>query len=191
MANIYGTKHADVLDAIGYGKSDDYMFGDNGNDVLYGWKGNDTLDGWKGNDTLYGEQGNDYLLGYDGHDNLYGDSGNDTLKGEKGADDLYGGAGVDKLYGGTGSDYFYFGKADSGDVYDGKADTIYDFSDHDQIWLKGNYSYAGDDSAPSDGEYGIWQKGDDWVVTWNAHNDSGYHDLVVKGGDPHGDISFY
>jgi len=191
MANIYGTKGADVLDAIGYGNSNDYIFGDDGNDVLYGWNGNDTLDGWKGNDTLYGENGNDYLLGYDGYDKLYGGAGNDTLKGEGTYDDLSGGAGVDQLYGGAGADYFYFGKTDSGDVYDGKADTIHDFSDQDQIWLKGNYGYAGNDSTPSDGQYGIWQKGSDWIVTWNASNDSGYHDVVVKGGDPHGDISFY
>ena len=62
----------------------------------------------------------------------------------------------------------------------------------DQIWLKGNYSYAGDTSAPADGEYSIWQKGDDWVVTWNAENDSGYHDVLVKGDTPtEYDISFY
>ena len=90
---------------------------------------------------------------------LYGGAGNDTLKGEGTYDDLYGGAGVDKLYGGAGADYFYFGKTDSGDVYDGKADTIHDFSDQDQIWLKGNYGYAGNDSAPSDGQYGIWAEG--------------------------------
>src|SRR4051812_39082260 len=68
----------------------------------------------------------DRLLGYDGYDKLYGGSGNDTLWGENGPDDLYGGAGVDALYGGAGYDYFYFDKADTGDVYQGKADTIYD-----------------------------------------------------------------
>jgi Ca2+-binding RTX toxin-like protein len=179
---------------------DDVVYGEAGNDTLLGWTGDDYLDGGTGNDYLDGENGNDYLDGGAGDDKLYGGQGNDylnggagddTLKGEKGPDDLYGGTGVDKLYGGSGADYFYFGKADTGDVYQSKADTIYDFSDQDQIWLKGSYGYAGNDSTPDEGKYGIWQKGGDWIVTYNALNEAGYNDIVVKGGDPHGDVSFY
>lgn len=191
MVDMIGTKGDDTLDAIVHGNSNDYLFGDDGNDKLYGWNGNDTLDGWKGNDTLYGESGNDYLLGYDGYDKLYGGIGNDTLKGEGTFDDLYGGAGKDELYGGAGADYFYFEKKDSGDVFAGKSDTIHDFTDDDQIFLKGNYSFAGNDSTPNDGQYGIWQNNGNWMVTWNDFNDSGYHDITVKGADPHGDISFF
>ena len=39
-------------------------------------------------------------------------------------------------------------------------------------------------TAPADGEYSIWQKGADCVVTWNAENDSGYHDVACEGRDP-------
>src|SRR5687768_12001494 len=106
-------------------------------------------------------------VGGDGPDKLYGGSGNDELWGGGYYDDLYGGKGVDQLYGdasylvasitGPGADYFYFDTKDSGDIFDGKSDTIHDFEDQDQIFLKGSYSYAGDTFAPSDGEYGIWQ----------------------------------
>ena len=212
MASKYGTVGNDYIDFIGYGNSDDYGFGDAGNDTMYGWDGNDTLDGWTGNDTLYGENGNDTLLGYDGSDHLYGGAGNDYLYGENGYDilkggdgndhlyggasfdDLYGGAGVDTLSGGTdgSADYFYFDTQDTGDVYQGKADTITDFTDSDQIFLKGSYSYdASGTSAPGEGQYSIWQKDGNFVVTYNSTSDNGYHDIVVKGGDPHGDISFY
>jgi Ca2+-binding RTX toxin-like protein len=180
----------DVFDALG---GNDYVNGGAGHDNLYGSGGNDTLDGWTGDDKLYGGNGNDTLLGYDGYDQLYGGAGNDTLKGENGFDDLYGGAGVDKLYGGTGDDYFYFEKTDSGDIFDGKSDTIYDFnqSEGDEIWLKGSYTYAGDTNAPADGQYSVWQKDGDYVVTWNAAGDVGYHDVIVKGDNPEGDVSFY
>jgi hypothetical protein len=79
----------------------------------------------------------------------------------------------------------------SGDVNDGEADTIYDFKDEDQIWLKGSYSYAGNTSAPADGKYSIWTKDADYVVTWNAAGEAGYHDVIVKGDNPLGDISFW
>jgi Ca2+-binding RTX toxin-like protein len=176
MAVLNGANGPNVLDAIGYGDS---------------------------NDTIYGKGGNDTLAGYDGYDKLYGGSGNDTLYGEGSYDDLYGGKGVDQLYGdtaylgvegndGDGADYFYFDKKDSGDIYDGKADTIHDFDTQDQIWLKGNYTFAGDTEAPSDGQYSIWEKDGDTVVTWNAYNDNGYHDVLVKGDVPtESDISFY
>jgi Ca2+-binding RTX toxin-like protein len=212
MANWFGGSGNDFKDFLSYGNSDDYGFGGAGDDTIYGWDGNDTLDGWTGNDTIYGENGNDSLWGYDGADNLYGGAGNDYLYGENGYDimqggdgndtlyggasydDLYGGAGVDTLSGGNdgSADYFYFDTKDTGDVYANQADTITDFSDSDQIFLKGSYSYdASGTSAPADGSYSIWQKGTDWVVTYNSASDNSFHDIVVKGGDPHGDISFY
>jgi Ca2+-binding RTX toxin-like protein len=197
MSTWYGTKGNDYHDFLTQGNPwspNDYGFGDDGNDTIYGWTGNDTLDGWNGNDTLYGESGNDTLLGYNGYDKLYGGSGNDYLNGEGGYDDLYGGTGVDKLYGGNDSgaaDYFYFYTGDTGDKFAGKADTIYDFHDSDQIWLKGSYSYAGNTAGPADGQYSVWQSGSDWVVTYNAFNDAGFHDIIVKGDNPLGDISFF
>lgn len=209
MANVYGTNNADYLDMIKYGVSNDYVQGYDGNDTILGWSGNDTLDGWNGNDVLYGESGNDLLMGYNGTDTLYGGSGNDQLYGESGYDklyggdgddtlsggdtfdDLYGGMGKDQMTGGAGADWFFFETKDSGDIYANQADTITDFKDEDQIWLKGSYSYAGSTSAPADGQYSIWQKDGNYVVTWNAANDTGYHDLIVKGDNPMGDISFY
>jgi hypothetical protein len=29
------------------------------------------------------------------------------------------------------------------------------------------------------------------MTTWNAPGDSGWHDVAVRGADPHGDILFY
>ena len=191
MANMIGTKGNDHMDAIVHGNSNDYMFGDDGNDTMLGWQGNDTLDGWNGNDNLYGEQGNDTLLGYDGYDKLYGGTGNDKLYGEGTFDDLYGGLGKDELHGGSGADYLYFDKKDSGNVFNGQADTIHDFTEDDQIFLKGNYNFAGNTSAPADGQYSVWQNNGNYMVTWNDFNDAGFHDITVKGADPTGDISFW
>jgi len=211
MANWYGTIYNDYKDFLPYGNSDDYGFGDAGNDTILGWNGNDILDGWTGNDTLYGEAGNDTLWGYTGNDTLYGGANNDTLYGEAGYDKLYGGTGNDTLYGGTSyddlyggtgvdqlwggtdgsADYFYFYTADTGDKFANQADTIHDFSDVDQIFLKGFYSYAGATLVPGEGQYGITGSGVNWTVTYNSPTDSGWHDIVVQGGDPHGDISFF
>jgi len=155
------------------------------------------------NDLMKGLGGNDILAGYDGNDKLEGGTGNDELWAEGGSDTLYGGTGVDQLYGDApylnvegydpnGADSFYFGKKDSGDIYQGKSDTIHDFESQDQIWLKGSYEYAGNTNAPGDGQYSIWEKDGESVVTWNAANDSGWHDVIVQGDDPtQYDISFY
>ena len=202
MATWYGDSGNNYKDFLPYGNSNDYGFGGAGNDTILGWYGNDTLDGWTGNDTLYGEAGNDTLLGYTGYDKLYGGAGNDKLYGEGGYDDLYGGTGVDQLYGdtpygsapgygGSGADYFYFYTADTGDKFAGKADTIYDFSDVDQIYLKGNYGYAGATLAPGEGKYGITGGNGNWTVTYNSPTDSGWHDIIVKGDNPLHDISFF
>jgi len=42
-----------------------------------------------------------------------------------------------------------------------------------------------------DGQYGIWKSGSDWVVTYNTTANDGYHDIVVKGADPHGHVAFF
>ena len=57
-------------------------------------------------------------------------------------------------------DWFFFDMADSGDSGAGQADTIHDFNDfEDSIYLKGSYTYAGDTSAPGDGQYSVWNNG--------------------------------
>jgi Ca2+-binding RTX toxin-like protein len=183
------TTNFDETISMGIGK--DLVYAVGGNDTIYGGTGDDKLYGGANNDKLYGQQDNDTLYGGTGYDKLYGGAKNDTLYGGGTYDDLYGGTGVDKLYGGPGADYFYFDTKDSGDIYDGKADTIYDFKNEDQIWLKGSYTYAGNTSAPADGQYSVWTKDGDYVVTWNAASDAGYHDIIVKGDSPLGDISFY
>ena len=162
--------------------------GTNGPNVL------DAIESGDSNDAINGKGGNDTLAGYDGYDKLYGGAGNDTLYGE-GPDDLYGGTGVDKLYGdtaylgvegndGDGADYFYFESKRQRRHLRWQGGYHLRLQDQDQIWLKGNYTYAGNTAAPADGEYSIWQKGGDYVVTWNAANDSGYHDVIVKGDNP-------
>jgi Ca2+-binding RTX toxin-like protein len=178
---LYGEAGADTL----WGYTDD--------DTLYGGAGKDTLYGEAGNDKLYGEGGKDTLSGGDGYDKLYGGGGNDTLSGGASYDDLYGGKGVDQLWGGDdgSADYFYFNTADTGDMFADQADTIYDFSDVDQIYLKGNYSYAGATLAPGEGQYGITGDSGNWTVTYNSPTDSGWHDIIVKGDNPLNDISFF
>lgn len=196
--NLYGGYGDDTL----YGEQGhDYLFGDYGDDYLYGGSGNDVLDGWYGDDVLYGGTGDDTLLGYDGYDILHGNAGDDYLNGEAGFDDLYGGKGVDDLWGGGDGqyDYFYFGWNDSGDVYQGQADTIWDFDSTDQVWLEDDgygsfgYDFAGyNTSAPGNGEFSIWEKDGDSVVTWNSYDDVGFHDVVVKGDAVlESDVSFY
>ena len=95
------------------------------------------------------------------------------------------------MYGGSGADKFYFLKTDTGNKSAIRADTIYDFDSSDTIYLHGSYSYAGNTSHPKDGQCGIWKSGSDWVVTYNTTDTDGYHDIVVKGADPHGHVSFF
>jgi hypothetical protein len=53
------------------------------------------------------------------------------------------------------------------------------------------YTYADNTSAPGDGQYSVWNNGNAWVITWNAVDDAGWHDVVVKGSNPLGDIAFF
>src|SRR4051794_31497992 len=154
-----------------------------GDDYIEGTNGNDYLNGLGGKDHIYGGHGNDYCYGDNGNDRVYGGSGNDYI---------YGGHGTDYLYGGYGADKFYFDTKDTGDVYQGKADTIYDFDSSDKIYLKGSYSYDSSGShGPTDAQYSIWQSGSEWVVSYNSASDSEHHDIVVKGPDPHNHVYFY
>jgi Ca2+-binding RTX toxin-like protein len=170
----------------------DVYHGTNGNDTYHGKGGDDYIYGEKGKDFLYGDNGNDYVFGESGSDHVWGGYGNDHVYGGSGNDYINGGPGTDYLYGGPGADKFYFDTKDTGDVYQGKADTIYDFDSSDNIYLKGSYSYDNSGShGPTDGQYSIWQSGSDWVVTYNSASDSEYHDVVVKGADPHNHVYFY
>ena len=126
---------------------------------------------------------------------MYGGADNDNLNGGAGGDNLYGGTGADTLIGGAGFDWFFFDMADSGDSGAGQADTIHDFNDfEDSIYLKGSYTYVDNTSAPGDGQYSVWNNSNnsnEWVITWNAVGDAGWHDVLVKGDSPFGDIAFY
>src|SRR4051812_13370975 len=158
----------------------------------------------------YGDAGDDTILGGDGKDSLFGGSGDDYLSGGFNDDYLVGGPGVDQLYGGSNFpaegyiasdqppsvDTFVFdvwsysgsSQPDTGDIFFNQADTIHDFGSEDSIVLLGDLSYAGNTLSPGEDQYSIWQKGPDWVVTYNSSSDSGFHDIVVQGADPHGHV---
>jgi len=113
-------------DVVVGGKSDDKIFGGDGNDVL---RGDRTLPNQPAattsNDLIFGGAGNDRITGSAGDDKLIGDSGNDVIRGSAGDDVLFGGDGEDILFGDSrttqgGSDIFAF-KAGLG------ADIIRDF----------------------------------------------------------------
>ncbi len=94
---IYGTEHADVIDA---------------------GAGNDIVLGLEGDDVIHGGSGNDILHGGDGDDQLFGGSGDDKLYGGWGADVLYGGTGYDELYGEWGGDTYLYNRGDGVTVID-------------------------------------------------------------------------
>lgn len=221
MAVINGTPFNDYIDFYQFGLSNDQSNGGSGNDWILGWDGNDSLnggpgndwlkgelgndtlfggDGWdwldggRGNDTLYGQSGNDTLLGFTANDTLFGGTGHDVLNGEVGADVLWGGLGVDNLWGGadTSLDRFYFATADTGDASLGLHDIIFDFTEADRIYLQGNYAFnASGTQTPANGQYSISQVVGGWLVTYNAPTDVGYHDILVYGANPTGNVLFY
>lgn len=221
MATINGTPFSDYIDFYRYGLSNDRSNGGAGNDRILGWSGNDVLDGGTGNDRLKGEAGNDTLLGgsghdwldggsgadslnggsgddrmfgYTGNDRMLGGSGNDSIDGESGADTIFGGLGADDLWGGFDSsvDRFYFATADAGSINQDRHDIIYDFTDTDRIYLQGSYTFnATGTQNPGEGQYSIWQAEGGWVVTYNSPTDGIYHDILVYGANPRGDIFFY
>jgi Ca2+-binding RTX toxin-like protein len=170
-------------------------------DLLSGGDGNDTLTGGVG-DLLYGGADNDTLYGgsspYNEGATLYGEGGNDTLEGGlimdggDGVDFLFAAEGVNALYGGTGDDAFVFRHGTTGEMRAGEADTIHDFDDADVIIIQGEYTFAGATQSPGEDQYSIWRepRTGDWVVTWNSSSDEGFHDLIVHGDNPRGDIVF-
>jgi hypothetical protein len=163
------------------------FLGDDGNDFIYGGTGNDTLTGGFGNDHIEGGTGGDVLNGRDDADTLYGGDSNDRLSG---------GNGVDTLYGGAGGDIFEFTSPQTGDYSVGQADEIGDFRNADTITIRtpsgAAYTYAGSVDNPGENQYGIWWNSSEnaWMLTWNSSDDSGYHDVIVRGDNPIGDIVF-
>lgn len=163
----------------------DWLLGDDGNDFIYGGTGSDTLTGGFGNDHIEGGTGGDVLNGRDDADTLYGGDSNDRLNG---------GNDVDTLYGGAGGDIFEFTFPQTGDVSVGQADEIGDFQNADTITihtLSGvTYTYAGSVNNPGENQYSIWWNSseDAWMLTWNSSLDSGYHDVIVRGDNPLGDV---
>jgi Ca2+-binding RTX toxin-like protein len=177
MTHVTPTENSDHLDMISHGNQDDTVIGLGGNDLIAGWDGDDDLHGKAGNDELWGEGGKDKLYGGTGVDQLYGDA---AYLGVEGDDP-------------NGADCFYFMDKDTGDILDGQADTIHDFETQDKIFIKGDYEYnAGGGWTPPTGDFSIWSKGSDWVVTWNSPNDTDWNDVLVKGDKPtQDDIFFY
>ena len=61
-------------------------------------------------------------------------------------------------------------------------------------WADRMYGYnAGYSGTPGDGPYGIWQNGDDWIMTYTpSGNGADYKDIILRNSDnPLGDISFF
>jgi Ca2+-binding RTX toxin-like protein len=196
MSYTTPTNGDDVLNLANDGYANHIVDALLGNDYVFGGSGWDIIDGNGGNDTLYGKGGDDTLKGSYGEDDLFGGIGNDYLDAGFGYDDIYGGTGKDVLTGGPNADDFYFNTTDSGDIYAGQADKITDFDTDsfwggDMIYLQGSYKYAGNTNAPGDGHYSTWQKDGNWVVSWNAVGESGFHDLIVVGDNPYGHVSFF
>ena len=95
---VYGTKHADVIDARG---GDDYVFGGEGDDVLIGGSGNDVVLGGDGSDTLRGGLSDDQIMAGEA---LFGTD-----------DDLIiGGDGIDDIKSGPGSNFVASGRVTNG-----------------------------------------------------------------------------
>ena len=129
-------KTALVFDNLGLDSAD----GDDVTNILYGMM--------TGDDKLFakylathsvsfaGGKGADTFVAGSRADKLAGNAGNDSLSGGAGNDALNGGKGHDKLYGGSGADTFVFKTADSGKTH-ATADTIYDFTNKDDIDLTG------------------------------------------------------
>jgi VCBS repeat-containing protein len=94
-------------------------------------------------DTLRGLDGNDLLIGGNAKDRLQGDDGNDIL---------YGGNGSDVLFGGADGDFFVYKTTGSGtDILmtaadNGKVDTIYDFTNGEDLILLSDGSMFGSSS---------------------------------------------
>lgn len=158
------------------------------------------FDGDSGDNTYPGTAAPDTIYGAGGNDDLYGGGSYDLIVGGDGADDIFGGPGRDSLWGAAADDWFIFGTTESGDITVGQADYIWDFQEVDSILLQGDYAFAGNIWNPADGQYGIWKlaygqygqyRNDAYVVTWNAPGDEGYHDVVVLGANPEGNIGFF
>lgn len=135
---IDGTFRADVIfgggmaDTINGNDGDDFIDGGNRNDIIFAGDGNDWIYGSDGADELHGDEGADHLWGGAHDDVLYGGNGNDVLNG---------GGQFNQLYGGAGADVFVF------DNFDGKHDTIHDFSlaEGDRIDLRPLMAAQADD----------------------------------------------
>lgn len=112
------------MNAGGFGRGDDILFGGMGNDSLRGGVDRDTLEGGIGADTLEG--GTD-------DDSLSGGAGNDVLVNSSGQDTLIGGSGADEIDGGIDADHLLYGTLADSDA--AASDLIVDLEDDDLIDL--------------------------------------------------------
>jgi hypothetical protein len=189
---------------------DDHLLGEAGNDVLNGNLGDDKIEGGDGSDMIYGAEGDDALYaGDDGTtDHVYGGPGNDYLSaGQGNGASLFGEQGTDTYKGAKDyADAFYVhGSPDRGTATAPAlhtSDVIENFEAIDYILLHGTYTFTNPTTTPGEGQYSIYWHNTiggskdgvgigDWVVTWNSPTDTGYHDVVVKSGNPNGRVFFY
>jgi hypothetical protein len=206
---VAGTERDDVMngtegdDRLAAWKCDDHLLGKGGNDSLGGSWGDDKIEGGDGHDMIYGEWGDDVLLAGDdlNTDHLYGGPGNDYLStGQGKGGGMWGEAGLDTYVGASNyiDEFWVDGSPDRGASPSPAlhtSDVIESFEAIDKIFLKGSYTLANPTKTPADGQYSVYPGDGDltgtYVVTWNSPADTGYHDVVVKSGDPNGRIFFY
>lgn len=81
------------------------------------------------------------------------------------------------------SDVFVFHEDSTGDIFKGDADLILGFdASEDKIHIPDGLTYGGATSAPAAGTFSVWQKGDNFVVTWK--DEKGWNDVEVQGDNP-------
>jgi Ca2+-binding RTX toxin-like protein len=204
-ATVVGTPQDDVMtgssgnDQFWGMACDDHLLGKEGNDILTGYWGDDKLEGGDGFDMLYGEWGDDVLLGGDDltTDYLYGGPGNDYLSaGQGNGASMWGEQGIDTYVGASNyaDDFYVHGSPDRGTTTAPAlrtSDVIENFEAIDRILLHGTYTLTNPTMTPGEGQYSIYPELGGYVVTWNSPTDEGYHDVVVKGGNPNGRVFFY
>ena len=110
-----------------YGKEgNDTITTSTGDDVIYGGEGNDTINSSAGNNIIYGEAGDDNITTAFEDDTIDAGIGNDTIDSGYGNDILTGGRGEDFLKGGQDNDTYIFNKGDGQDI-------IYDLAGNDKL----------------------------------------------------------
>ena len=107
---LYGGNGDDTLIALGDGNNlmyGDEMDGGTGNDLMIAGNGQNTMYGGEGSDFIVAGDGNNSIRGGTGKDTIYAGSGNDIVFGENGDDYIEVVGGENSISGGSGNDTIY------------------------------------------------------------------------------------